>query len=344
MDVEARGAGVTPDEHFVHLAEFIRGVELAGGTTPHVSMTVGSMSRIEDPLEKLWFAGCYALTYNWPAAERLFLELRPGEMTLPWLDEHWDGIPLRKERKSVYRKWAFLESATAYAAFARELMNASRWTETYEDAFGLFNDHTRFMGRYIAIRWLEVMRRAFPDQCAGWTMPSILSDGGQHPRKTLALVYPQYSQWLLGGNTAGELKIADAAADQCLLDLRLEYGLETNYYELQSLLCEYKQSALGRKQYPGKSIDTEMDYFTLVRKHWGNRSDSSFWDVRRVCFPDWSRGEFQDRWYGVRPELGAVLADYGYVWSDVIYAYNATKAHSTFAEPVRKHGSELLLP
>jgi hypothetical protein len=330
---------MTPDEHFVHLAEFIKGVELAGGTTPHVSMTVESMTRLDDPLEKLWFAGCYALTYNWPAAERIFLEIRPQwewktDDWARWLERHWDGIPLRKERKAVYRKWAFAESAVSYVVFARKLLSLESWPETYHAAFNYFNANTRFMGRYIAIRWLEVMRRAFPEQCASWVMPSILSDGGQHPRKALALIYPQWGQWLLGGNTPGELKIADAAADQCLLDLKIAYDLETNFYELQSLLCEYKQSALGRKQYPGKSIDTEMDYFHKVEAHWGERG-SSFWDVRERCFPAWSLGEEQG-WSGVRPELGSVLADYGYVWSDAIYDYEQTRGYGDFSAPVSR--------
>jgi hypothetical protein len=324
---------MTPDEHFVHLAEFIRGVELAGGTTPHVSMTVESMSRLDDPLEKLWFAGCYALTYNWPAAERLFLEVRPHEVTRPdfgmFLEDHWAGIPLRKERKAVYRKWAFAESAVAYIEFARWLLSLDSFPFGYSTAFVNFNAHTRFMGRYIAIRWLEVMRRAFG---VPWEMPSILSDGGEHPRKALALLYPADAEMLLKGNTVAHLKVADAAADRCLVDLQLEYGLTTNYYELQSLLCEMKQSALGRKQYPGKSIDTEMDYWDRVNRHWGaNKAlESSFYDVRRECFPAWSLGE-EAGWHGVRPELGGMLVDHGITWSDWLYNYPAT---TDFSDPV----------
>jgi hypothetical protein len=331
---------VTPDEHFVHFAEFVRGVELAGGTTPHVAMTVESMSRLDDNLEKLWFAGCYALTYNWPAAERLFLEVRPDEAPgiLPWLEEHWDGIPLRKERKSVYRKWAFAESASAYAACARYLVSHS-WEQDYEEAFRWFNANTRYMGRYIAIRWLEVMRRAFPDRCAGWVMPSILSDGGQHSRKALALIYPGYAQWLLGGNTPGEIKISDSAVEQLKTDLELEYGLKTNYYEMQSLTCEYKQAVLSRRHYPGKSIDTEMGYLDKVRGHWGLGAKTDFFDVRRAVFPSWSLGE-DSGWWGVRPELGSLIADHGLVWSDAVYDYGST---TDFSNPVPRDPSRVTL-
>jgi len=320
---------MTPDEHFLHFAEFVKGVQLSGGTTPHVAMTVESLSRLDDPREKLWFAGCYALTYNWPSAERIFLEWPVDSFNqadfLMWTEEHWAGIPLRKERKAVFRKPFFAESLASYHRFIDTLS----WPATYPEALAEFDAGCRYMGRYIAIRWLEVVRRAFGTE---WVMPDIHSDGGQHPRKALALLYPEDGPALLGGNSARELLVSDQAAARCLLDLNMAYGIETDYYTIQSLLCEYKQSVLGRKQYPGKSIDTEMDYFRRVYAHWGEerQQQSSFYDVREACFPVWALGEWNG-WDGVRPELGGVLADHGYTWSDTLYDYTAT---TNFAEPV----------
>lgn len=329
---------MTPEQHLRHLGEFIRGVELSGGTTPHVGMTVAQMDTISDPLEKLWFAGCYALTYNWPTAERIWLEWRPHEVNIPdfyfWAEHNWAGLPLRKERKTVFRKEFFADCATSYTAFAQWLVTQDSWPGNYGDAFTMFTSHCRYMGRYIAIRWLEVMRRAFG---TGWSMPDVRADGGEHPRKTLALLYPEHSEALLGGNSAAELRVTDADAERCMEDLSVVYGVETNYYELQSLLCEYKQSVLGRKQYPGKSIDTEMDYARRVAAHWGEQG-SSFLQVRSI-FPDWSRGELAG-WAGVRKELGSVLVDHGYTWSDAVYDYSAT---TDLANPVRRPGAEDLL-
>lgn len=335
----------TAEDHFIHFAEFVKAVELASGTTPHVAMTVESMNRLDDPLEKLWFAGCYALTYNWPAAERLFLERRPDNPPdVDWLTEHWAGLPLRKERKSVFRKDYFARSAATYANLAMELVDDPPWPLSYESAFSMFTQGTYCMGRYIAIRWLEVMRRAFPASCSDWVMPSILSDGGQHPRKALALIYPAYGKWLLGGNDARELRVSDTAAAQLKVDMELEYGIQTNFYEMQSLLCEYKQSVLGRKQYPGKSIDTEVDYFDKVQAHWSPALGSSAWDairpsqfldVRKHCFAYKFLGEFSG-WHGVRPELSSVLAEFGYTWSDVTYDYAATRASGDFSSPVQR--------
>lgn len=333
---------MTPDEHFLHLAEFIKGVELSGGTTPHVGMTVEAMSRMDDPLEKLWFAGCYALTYNWPTAERIWMEWRPENFEqidfLMWAEEEWDGIFLRKERKAVYRKTAFAESAASYLAFARLLLDTGGWPDTHEEAFKWFAANCRYMGRYIGIRWLEVMRRTF---APSWEMTDILSDGGEHPRKALALLYPADAPALLGGNSKAEVRIADLAADRCMVDLVVEYDLQTNYYELQSLLCEYKQSILGRKQYPGKSIDTEMDYFKKISGYWPDHERRTmFWDVRAQCFPAWALGEVQG-WDGARKELGTVLADHGYTWSDAVHDYSAT---TDLSAPVfRQGGREAIL-
>jgi hypothetical protein len=321
------------EEHFLHLAEFMKGVELAGGTTPHVAMTVASMSYLDDPLEKLWFAGCYALTYNWATAERIFLEWRPADFTqegfLSWAEEHWTGIFLRKERKAVFRKPFFAESAASYLAFSREFLK-SDWPETWMEAFAAFTGGCRYMGRYIAIRWLEVMRRAFG---TSWEMTDVRSDGGEHPRKALALIYPDDAAALLGGNSRREVAIADLKADECLLDLATVYGIRSSYYELQSLLCEYKQSVLGRKHYPGKSIDSETDYFRKIESYWGSE-DSRFWEIRAELFPAWSLGEVGG-WSGVRPELSVVLSDHGYTWSDAVFDYTAT---TDFAAPARRVG------
>ena len=328
---------MTPDQHLLHLAEFVKGVQLSGGTTPHVSMTVESMARLEDPREKLWFAGCYALTYNWPTAERIFLEWRPDDFSqvdfLMWAEEHWDGICLRKERKAVLRKPFFAESMSSYHAF----MDTLSWPESYEAAAEEFDLGCRYMGRYIAIRWLEVMRRSF-SAGTNWVMPDIHSDGGQHPRKALALIYPDDAEALLGGNSARELLVSDQAAERCLLELNLEYGVETDYYTLQSLLCEVKQAILGRKHYPGKSIDTEMDYFRKVYAYWGpeKQAGSSFYSVREACFPAWSLGEKQG-WSGVRPELPGLLADHNIMWSDWLYDYKSTTdfTHPVLRDPTR---------
>lgn len=330
---------MTPEEHFRGMGEFIRGVELVGGTTPHAAMTVEMMRRSDDMLEKLWFAGCYALAYNWPTAEKIWQEWRPHDFSPAdfyiWLEENWPGLPLRKERKAIFRKEAFTQSAQTYLNFARELAfyDPADWPQEYENAFAYFLSSCKYMGRYIGIRWLEVMRLAFG---LPWEMPDVRADGGEHPRKALALLYPEDAPALLGGNRPHELAVTDLAADRLKVDLQIEYGIDASYYTLQSLLCEYKQSVLGKKHYPGKSIDTEMDYFRRVRAHWGDYP-SAFYDVRARLFPEWSLGEVQG-WDGVRPELGSIWSTYGYTWSDAVYDYRATALLGDFSDPILREG------
>jgi hypothetical protein len=320
-------------DHLLRMAEFVKGAELAGKTDPHLTMAVASMDAISDPLEKLWFAGCYALTYNWPTAERIFLEWRPADFNqadfLMWSDENWNGILLRKERKAVFRKPFFAESAASYLAFARWMVNQDSWPTGYDEATEMFTSRCRYMGRYIAARWVEIMRRAFD---TGWVMDGPRSSGAQHPRKALALMYPKYSIALLGKDTPEEVRISDRVFDQCILDLRLEYGLEVDYYTLHSLLCEYKQAVIGRKQYPGKSLDSEVGYFDKVYEYWGpdKKQESTFYPIRTERFPHQSLCEYNG-WTGVREPLMGMLRDHDITWSDGVYNYDAT---TDFANPV----------
>lgn len=319
------------DWHLERFAEFVKGVQLSGGTTPHVAMTVESMNRMgESMADKLWFAGCYALVYNWPTAERIFLE-NPYELFDPFDFEMWfrtnrAGIALRKERKAVLLAERFTDCAASYLDYIPTVetkdwfQQAQLGIPSYHQAFRDFTNNCKYMGRYIAIRWLEVIRRAF--DLEGLDMPDMLSRDGEHPRKALALLYPEDSEALLGNNAPENLRISDRAADRCLVDLAT-IGVRANYYDIQSLLCEYKQSWLGGKQYPGKSIDTEMDYFEKLVGYWGLEPAPAFYSVREACFPAWSLGEVNG-WQGVRPQLGRVLKEYGYTWSDAVYDWGAT--------------------
>lgn len=336
--------------HLERFAEFVKGVQLSGGTTPHVAMTVASMEELPAVTDKLWFAGCYALVYNWPTAERIYLENDPVTFD-PFDFEMWfrtnrAGIALRKERKAVLLAERFTDSAASYLDYIPTVEDkpwfakAQLGIPVYHEAFDDFTQHCKYMGRYIAIRWLEVMRRAF--DLPGLEMPDMMSRDGQHPRRALAYLYPEDTEPLLGGNSPENLAVSDRAAARCLVDLA-SVGVAASYYDIQSLLCEYKQSFAGGKQYPGKSIDTEMDYhLKIYAHHWGTEraSESRFSAIRERCFPEFCLGE-KNGWTGVRPELGLVLQKYGYTWSDAVYDWSATK---DLSQPVlRANGPGMLL-
>lgn len=339
---------MTPEQHLRALAEFVRAVELAGGTTPHMLMAVEAARRQDEPLEQLWWLGCYALAYNWPTADIIYRQWRPGEALDSegferWARENWAGIALRKERKAVRSPEKLAASASSYAAYA-QAVTGKEWFRAggeYEAAFQDFCGSCAYMGRYIAIRWLEAVRLLF--DLPNLEMPDLRPEGGSHPRKALALIYPKEAEALLGGDSPFELSIAHRAAARCMEELAVRYGVRTNYYELQSLLCEYKQSALARKQFPGKSIETEVDYFDRIYAHWGSTAaeESEFWSVRERCFPRWALGE-HGGWRGVRKALGCVLVDYGYTWSDAVYSWRDTEHLA--APALRPGGLPSILP
>jgi hypothetical protein len=110
-----------------------------------------------------------------------------------------------------------------------------------------------------------------------------------------------------------------------------ERRLFLTHYELQSLICEYKQAALGGKQYPVQALDSELGYKARVDAYWGKRP-TQFYKVRRAHFQHLALGELQG-WPGKRKKLGRVLREQGYNWSDVEFNY---KASVDLANPVRR--------
>jgi hypothetical protein len=70
-------------------------------------------------------------------------------------------------------------------------------------------------------------------------------------------------------------------------------------------------------------------YKEKAEPHW--KYESTFYDVRKAKFPHEALGELWG-WYEVRKDLGAVLYDHGYMWSDLLYSYMDTE---DLAHPVR---------
>jgi len=340
---------MTPEQHLRAFAEFYIGVQLSGGTTPHMLMTVEAARRQPRLADQLWWAGCYAFVYNFATAEVINMHwqwdtLEPDALRA-WLTRHWKGIKWRKERKAARSVERLAECMESYAAYV-PLVPGRRWftdqampaRARYDAAFTDLIENVRYMGRYIAIRWVETVGRI-----AGLplTMPDLRPRDGYHPRKGLVLMYPEAADELLGGDDDATIAVVNGVVERCRADLARFYGVAPDYYTMQSLLCEYKQSALGRRQYPGKSVDTALRYWRGVADYWGERytERSIIWDVRRVLFPPFILGE-AGGWDGVRHELGTTLADHGYTWSDAIYDYKATR---DLGRPAFRQGAALEL-
>jgi len=350
---------MTPEQHLRHFAEFCIGVQLSGGTTPHMLMAAEMARRQDNAEQALWWAGCYCFVYNFATAEVINMHWRQpgavlgagaGEELREWLAKHWKGIKWRKERKAARSVEKLATCMESYAAFVPRVLAAPwfsphcDWPERrrYEAAFDAMLADVKYMGRYITIRWIETIGRVFG---LPLTMPDLRSKDGEHPRKALSFMYPEAADVLLGGDDDATVAAVDEIVEQCRGDLRRHYGFDLDYYTMQSLLCEYKQSFLRKKQYPGKSVDTALRYWSGVEEYWRERysRDSQMWDVRATLFPAFVLGE-ANGWTSVREELGTTLVDHGYTWSDGIYDYGATTSggpggHHSLGRPAFRAGA-----
>lgn len=331
----------TAEEHRKYFYEFCSEVSHAGGATPHLSMVVEA-SRGLSMREKLWRGGCYCLMYNYAAAELVWLTWQPEELTLEifeeWSTENWKALPLRKERKAVLSPKKLSECLMSYISWMDKVdkydwfSGNSGSPERYEQAWEDFNREVKYMGRYIAIRYLEFVNRSLD---LNLIMPDIRPKDGKYPRQSIALMYPEYAKELSGGNHKEELTISNLAASQCLVDLWRNYSYKIDYYTLQSLSCEYKQSVLGKRQYPGRSLDSELKYYDRVSKEYpGYGEISKMFNVRKSIFPEFVLGEINDKWSGVRDDLGQVLDSYHYTWSD--YKFDYIKSRNDLSKPAER--------
>jgi hypothetical protein len=330
-------------DHWAQLAEFCRWETAVGGPDPHMAL-VGKLSEHESLAERIWRGGCYIGVYNVPVAQALWTAwpwdavrgFRVSEEDLTrWLAERWDGIVTRRERRAVRRPEQLARFLCQYAVWA-ELVPARRWfdgsgpadaRERYEAAW--VDCQTVYaLGRYVALKILEYLRR-YCD--APILLPDLRAAGGWSPRAALALLFPDRAESLTGGDSEHDVSVANATAAEAGLRLRWDFDIDLDTYRLQVLLCDYKQSWAGRRQYPGRSHDSEFVYYDRVAEFWN--LDRSMFDARALLFPAVALGELAG-WDAVRDDLGHVLVDHGYTWSDLRFDYLASR--DDLAHPVER--------
>lgn len=334
-----------PAWHFDKFVEFTKYKQEIGEPSPHLAM-VGHMIRGHTEEEKLWLLGTYAATYCLPSAQALW-ELQPmadvrrrgPEKLEAWLTKHWKGVVTRTERRCVrtpkkmreclwsYIQWVDNEYPKLKELAKREKDNYS--TENYDTVWESVAG-VKFFGRYIAIRYIEGLRRYFG-------VPALLYDirsvGGWSPKRALSYLYPQHTAALLRDDKESNDLTNDLAY---ALLARVQKKLpKVNEYVIAAMLCEYKGAFENWHQYPGHTIDQEPDLHAKVAAYWGNEIESKLiWSTRKALFPAEVLGELSG-WSSYRHDLAKVLRDYGYNWSDLRYDYVATLKTGNFAKPVR---------
>lgn len=310
------------------MAEFARWEMAAGGPDYHLSLAA-EMSR-EVPLEeRIWRGGCYMAVYNAPYGEVIWRAWpldrvrREGEGLEPWLRENFPRIAIHRHRRTVKRPEWMHQYLTGYLDLCNQFEELVE--KPFEEVWGAVNNVPR-VGRYAAIKLVEYLNR-----CCGLNSPilDIRPKNGHSPRKTLAALWgePGVAE---DDNSLEALARVNHLVGETLSYFQGEHGVTLDMFQMQVFLCEYWQSSRG-KQYPGKSVDSELAYAIKAEAAWGHKSET--WETRKRLSPLVQLGEHQG-WDGPRKALEGTLKDHGYTWSDQVYDWGAST--SDLANPVRR--------
>ncbi len=333
-------------DHWKYFAEFCTLEMAVGGPDPHMKLTA-KMCDLDgcDWNERAWRGLCYLGVYNVPTAEQIWKAwpfdraISEASEFLLWFTEHWSGITMRRERKSArspIKMAKYFETASVWLKnLASDRQRGTGWisgkgSETSTGRYELAWEDVQqiySMGRYIAFKYLEygIQYLDFPIE-----LTDIRAKGGWSPRACLAILWPEQAVPLLGGDSPEEIAIAEKYATETKNRLKNNYNVDLSYYNLQVLLCDYKQCYVGQRQFPGRSQDSEIVYHQKISHYWGTKT--KMWEARSKQFPHQVLGELNG-WNCVREELGKVLYNYGYMWSDLVYDYNLSK--NDLAHPVK---------
>ncbi len=330
---------ITADQHWRWFTEFAEYELATGGPDPHAKY-VGILAQPCDWKERVWRGGLYSAVYTAPTAEAIWrawpyqrvAESSQGAL-LEWLTTHWAGLPLRRERRAVRTP----------EKLARCLWSYHQWMEyqlvpyvenlhpdpykAYESMWGFADKALYGFGRYALTKLLDF----YEQYCdVPIRMGDIRPVGGWSPRLTLALLFPQ-AHLDARSNSPGNIADADLWALIGQERLRDE-GLELDWFRYEVMLCEYRQSVERERQYPGRSIDSELKYLQAVEHYWDAYAGSidwsyrsDIWQVRQNIHPVECLGEYNG-WDGPRDDLGGFLNASERTWSDQLWDYNAYRA------------------
>lgn len=303
-----------------------------GGPDPHMKMAERLALSSDDPL---WVAGVYtapyvvstalAITDRWGRVEVL---RREPEFTA-WVEDNWGYLPIRKERRV---------NGMGPAKLAKVVVSYARWLEgkglgrlkgmPFQEAFSSMDPP--HYGRYFKMKLYEVLRRVLVATRAGVTLPAfedILPRDGYHPRKGLRLLYPEHDY---KSNRPEDLEEANTLSGELLRHFS-KGNVKADWFTVEVLLCNYRQAVAGG-QYPGRAHDSELGHSLVVGKGFPDIA-RRVKQCRATLFNPLCLGEVGNRWSGRRKELGKVMMEHGYVWSDLVYDYGETVDPS---KPVRR--------
>jgi hypothetical protein len=206
--------------------------------------------------------------------------------------------------------------------------------ENYDTVWDSVDD-IKFFGRYIAIRFIEGLRRFLGVPARLYDIRSV---GGWSPKRALCYLYPEHAAALLIDDKEGNALVSKLALE---LLVTVQASLpKVDEYILAAMLCEYKSAFENCHQYPGWTIDQEPLLYDKVEAKWSKEAldSKALWASRAALFPPEALGEISG-WNGTRWDCTKTLRHHGYNWSDKVYDFCATRDSGNWAEPIRwTHG------
>lgn len=328
LEEAAAYAGISAERHWSQFAAFCRYELAAGGPDPHMRY-VSWINRGETEIERAWRAGVYAVgVYNVATAEAIWQHWPAGAAAsnpaglTRWIDDNWAGLKLRRERRAIRTRAKLAMTLIRYRAWVNRMFTIRGQLDpdprhAYRQIWAEM-DQIPGAGRYAMFKLIETLRRSIGLEV---DLPDLRPAGGWSPRLTLAALMPAVcSVEEAYVDRPGALAQSEFVAERARGNLHELTGLGVDRYRFEVFLCDYRQSAEGRRQYPGRSNDSELSYAAAVEAYFGPRVQLALPAARAALTPDWARGELNG-WAGVRDELGPVLAEHGYTWSDALYEY-----------------------
>lgn len=322
------------NQHWQWFSEFCKYERLTGGPDPHMRAVI-ELSRDLPLPEQVWRVACYVGVYNVPSAEAIWSHwtgpqyLENTELFHAWLETHWKGLKLRRERRTVKSPIKLSTYFEGYEKTVLALTNGLK-TAPFEQVwdFAMALPH---VGRYAATKLTECWYRLGLVQAS---VEDIRAHGGWSPRETLALLFPEAGH---DPKRDAQDAMAEGLARYVHGRLREKYNIALTFFELEVLLCEYKASYSTKRQYPGRSLDSELSYERAIAPYWKRSTSTDHMRIRPKLSPKWALGEVQ----GWEPDerlknLGKVVSEYGYTWTDSLYDYQQTRDRDLWATPVEK--------
>lgn len=293
-----------------------------GGPDPQVEVAARAARTCSEPA---WLVGCFVGPYTCGAAAAIFAHwpsavsvLRENDLLASWLIEHWAGIPVRRERRAVWKAEKLAACLQSYARWSLRTL-PSLAGASYDELYESMEREVWGFGRYAIMKTLETLHRA---NCVDASQTDIRPSGARFPRKTLGYMYGEHNY---GGNSVALLREANQLATRAR-DL-----LGESWFNTETLLCNYRQSLDGK--YPGRSHDRELKHWLRAQAYWDDKADLQevlpFYELRAESFPTACLGEVRGD-LGDRMDLEAVLDEHDYYWCDTRYDYALSRGRLAY--------------